>query len=153
MVRLRKFFLLAPTERRLFLQAGTLLAAVRLGLFLLPFPTLCRFLVYLQRILPSSTQFKASCSNQVFWSVATAGQYIPKATCLSQALVVRMLLERAGIPCRLYIGVARDNSGGLEAHAWVESQGQVFLGDVEPSGYTSLPGLMSVTGFNSMTFP
>lgn len=128
-------------ERRLFLQAGILLAAVRLGLFLLPFQTLCRFLVYLNRIFPSSTQFKASFSNQVFWSVATAGQYIPKATCLCQALVVRMLLERASIPCRLYIGVAKDKSGGLEAHAWVESQDQVFLGDVAPLGYTSFPAL------------
>lgn len=141
MAKLRKFLILAPTERRLLWKAGTLLAVVRLGLYLLPFQTLCRFLVYLNRIFPSSTQFEASFSSQVFWSVATAGQYIPKATCLSQALVVRMLLERAGIPCRLYIGVAKDKSGGLEAHAWVESQDQVFLGDVCPLGYTSFPAL------------
>jgi len=123
------------------MQAAILLAAVRLGLFLVPFQTLCRFLVYLQRIFPTSTQSKASFPNKVFWSVATAGQYIPHATCLSQALVVRTLLERRGIPCRLYIGVAKDKSGGLVAHAWVESQNQVFLGDVEPFGYTSFPAL------------
>jgi len=126
MAKLRKFFLLAPTERRLLLQAEILLAVVRLGLFLLPFQTLCRFLAYLSRIFPSSTQFKASFSNQVFWSVGTASQYIPKATCLCQALVARMLLERAGIPCRLHIGVAKNKSGGLEAHAWVESQDRFF---------------------------
>ena len=141
MAKLGKFFLLEPTDRHLLLQAGILLAAVRLGLFLLPFHTLCRFLVYLKRILPESTRSTASFHHKVFWSVATAGRYIPHATCLSQALVVRMLLERVGIPCRLYIGVAKNKIGGLEAHAWVESQNQVFLGDVEPLDYASFPAL------------
>ena len=141
MAKLRKFFLLEPADRRLLVQAAVLLAAVRLGLFWLSFQTLCRFLVYLKRIFPASTQSNASFPNKVFWSVATAGQYIPHATCLSQALVARTLLERRGIPCRLYIGVAKDKIGGLEAHAWVESQNQVFLGKVEPLSYTPFPAL------------
>jgi hypothetical protein len=47
-----------------------------------------------------------------------------KTTCLVQALALKYLAPET----HLRIGVANQN--GFEAHAWVEYQGQVILGDV-----------------------
>lgn len=49
------------------------------------------------------------------------------ATCLRQALVLWFLLRRRGMPAELRIGV-RKTAEGLEAHAWVESDGRVLDG-------------------------
>jgi hypothetical protein len=38
------------------------------------------------------------------------------------------MLEEAGVPASLRIGVTRKKSGELEAHAWVESSGKVIIG-------------------------
>jgi aryl-alcohol dehydrogenase-like predicted oxidoreductase len=42
--------------------------------------------------------------------------------CLPQALALRWLLAREGMPAMVVIGVRKD-AGALEAHAWVELDG------------------------------
>jgi hypothetical protein len=67
---------------------------------------------------------------------------VPGATCLSQALAAQTLFLRQGYPAELHIGVAKNETGQLEAHAWVESEGQVVIGDLQNlSRYTPLPSL------------
>ena len=56
-------------------------------------------------------------------------RYVPAATCLTQALATRVLLSRLGQPAHLRIGVAKSKKGQLQAHAWVESQGKIIIGD------------------------
>lgn len=74
------------------------------------------------------------------WAVATAARRIPAATCLTQALAAQYLLRRRGLEADLRIGVARAAGEPLEAHAWVESRGQVVVGGVARP-YTPLPSL------------
>ncbi len=76
----------------------------------------------------------------VVWAVTIAGRYVPGATCLVQALVAERVLKRAGHPALLRIGVS--NQPGFRAHAWVESNGKVLLGEEENlSQFTALPAL------------
>lgn len=132
---LRKWLKLSPVERRLLLRAWLLLGMIRVALWLLPFRVVYR--------LPARTQSAAPrCSiEQIGWAVAVAGVYLPFATCLPQALTAHVLLRRNGHAADLKIGVARDDRGRLEAHAWVESTGRIVIGGSAGSlaRYTPLP--------------
>ncbi len=53
-----------------------------------------------------------------------------KRTCLKRALVMHYLIHRAGRESELRIGVRRDDTGALVAHAWLTRDGSAYL---EPS--------------------
>lgn len=40
-------------------------------------------------------------------------------TCLVRALTAKKMLNRRGMGCTLYMGVAKDAAGKMEAHAWL----------------------------------
>jgi hypothetical protein len=54
---------------------------------------------------------------------AAARRHLYPMTCLRRSLVLKWLLSGAGIPAELRMGV-RPEQGSLEAHAWVEYQGE-----------------------------
>jgi Transglutaminase-like superfamily len=136
-----KFLRLPSHDRRLVLRAALLLGGIRLGLSLLPF-TVLRGLLARVSVGPSRLDNASRSSvDRPVWAVAAAGRYVPKATCLVQALALQVLLMRQGYGGRLCIGVAKGQQGRLEAHAWVESQGRVLLGGAICGRYTPLPAL------------
>ncbi len=55
--------------------------------------------------------------------------HILTITCLRRSLVAQRLLSQQGIPVELRFGVKKDG-GLIQAHAWLEYQGQV-IGDPE----------------------
>jgi hypothetical protein len=138
MVRLRKLLGLPPTEFRLLSRAALVLMAMRLALWLLP-PHLRERLLRGPARRPALGT--ASSPETIGWSVTTASRVIPRATCLVQALAARLLLQQAGHPAELHIGVARDGDGLFQAHAWVESRGRVVIGYSEPGLYKSMQAL------------
>jgi hypothetical protein len=50
-----------------------------------------------------------------------------KRTCLKRALVMHYLIHRAGRESELRIGVRRDDTGALVAHAWLTRRGAAYL--------------------------
>jgi transglutaminase superfamily protein len=131
MRRLRAFLLLRSIDRNLLIAAALLLAAIRYGLQLLPFRTLQRLLASVPR--PGSRL----CPEQIAWAVMAASAYVP-STCLSRALTAQVLLQRAGFPAKLQIGIAKGPRGQLEGHAWVTSQGKIVIGGETVERYTPL---------------
>ena len=67
-------------------------------------------------------------ADQLSWAVRAISRYVPRATCLTQALVLHIMLRQEGLPSRIRIGVSKD-AGHFEAHAWVESHERVIIGD------------------------
>lgn len=66
--------------------------------------------------------------------VAAAARAMPfRARCLQQALAVRRMLSRRGVPATVYLGVARSGTADAigAAHAWVEAGGRVVSGDTD----------------------
>jgi hypothetical protein len=53
-----------------------------------------------------------------------------RINCLPQALVGHRLLGRKGFDVQLKIGVLKNRGDQLAAHAWLEFQGRVILGDL-----------------------
>ncbi|MEG4292377.1 lasso peptide biosynthesis B2 protein [Microcoleus sp. C2C3] len=128
MKRLRKFLSLTPSDRVLLINALLLLGAIRLGLKLLPFETLRRFLARIAQPIRTLQEAEKASVDKVAWAVMVASHYIPGARCLAQALATQVLLERRGYPTQLRIGFTRDKGGQMSAHAWVESEGRVAIG-------------------------
>jgi hypothetical protein len=139
MARLNKFLRLPFCEKILFIKAWTLLGIIRLGLSLLPFIALKNLL---RVIGPSIARADEQLSeDQLVWAVSTASRFIPKATCLAQALALQLFLQRTGHQARLHIGVEEAEKGALQAHAWVESEGRILIGGLDINRYTHLLAL------------
>jgi hypothetical protein len=114
-----------------------LLAAIRLGLWLLPFQTLLQRLEKLGRSASAPRSIR-----QIVWMVNVSSRYMPGVKCLARALTTRVLLNWYGYASELRIGVAKGEQGELEAHAWVEYQGKVIIGGLSTlSRYVPLPSL------------
>ena len=138
MRRLHKFYELTSGDRILLVRTLFLLGAVRLGLRLLPFQTLRRFLAKISQPTIKLQMSDSTYVDRVVWSVRVASPYL-RATCLPQALATQVLLTRRGFSSELRIGVIRLKQGKLLAHAWVESSGRIVLG-----GSGNMPGYIRV---------
>jgi hypothetical protein len=79
--------------------------------------------------------------DQLVWAVGTASRYLPKATCLAQAMTLQLFLKQSGRQASLHIGVNGSEEGRLNAHAWVVSQGRVLFVGPNLSRYTHLLAL------------
>ena len=130
MKRIKKFLHMPAADQALFIQSAFVVACSTLGLRILPWLRLQNMLLGLARKQSRRLSSNRPSVSQIKWAVSAAGQSIPKATCLPQALASQYLLVRNGYPAELQIGVARDRDGKLEAHAWVVSENQVVLGEV-----------------------
>lgn len=117
---------LSPAERSLLFRAAVTVFAVRLGLWIMPLPAMRRRLHARGAISASLQLFPAT---RVAWAVQATARRIPAASCLTQALALQALLERAGKPSQVHIGTAKDPARGFSSHAWVECSGEIVLGD------------------------
>ncbi len=136
---IRKFRQLSSAERGLLLNAGILLAAYRVALWVLPWHRVAA-------LRPSTVTSRASrfSVERMEWAVRAASRPIPRATCLTQALALHYLLARAGYASGIHIGVAKAPGGGFEAHAWVEHQGVALLSSAsEVAHYSQLLALQA----------
>src|SRR6266516_4892486 len=123
MERLRRFRSLRADDRRRFLLALPVVATVRAALWILPFGKLRSAIARPVRRRSGSQERPPGEADRIALSVWSASRFVPKATCLTQALAGELLLRRAGYAADVRIGVAKDPLGKLEAHAWVESDG------------------------------
>ena len=146
---LLSFLKLNRNDRGTLLQTYLLLTLIRLGLLLLPFERLWKKLVKLGQPQSSATvgvtELKTEVQRvrQVIWAVNLSTRFSPGgAKCLARALTTKVLLDRRQCPCDFKIGVAKSEQGKLEAHAWIEVQNQVVMGQVNKlDQYTPMPSL------------
>jgi hypothetical protein len=139
MSRLNKFLRLSFSEKILLVRIWVLLAITRLGLSLLPFTTLRKILTVISPLIARDGE--ALSEDLLVWAVGAASRYVPRATCLAQALAVQLLLKQSGRQASLHIGVNGVEGDHLDAHAWVVSQGRVLFGGSNLARYTHLLAL------------
>jgi len=136
--RLRTFLSLPAGERRLLLEAALLLEGVKLGAKLIPFRSLRRLLDLAARLRREDGLTVSEVVRAVeLMSLRTPGL----KTCLARALALRLMLVRRGHPATLRIGVIKEPGKEFQAHAWVESGGEVVIGDYELERYSPLLAL------------
>ncbi|ARV58397.1 hypothetical protein BZZ01_06880 [Nostocales cyanobacterium HT-58-2] len=149
MKQVRNFVKLSGDERNLLAIAFILLGAIRLGLFFLAFRNLLKLLQKVNQQnfrFPLETQQSQISVGKIVWAVNVVTRYMPGgAKCLARALTTQILMSRYGYSCELRIGVAKDKGGQLEAHAWIEYQGRIAIGNLaDLSRFIPLPSLEGV---------
>ena len=136
MSRISKFLRLSSADKILLIRVWLLLGITRLCLSIFRLAILRKLLTGIGPLV--ARVGKGFTDDQLVRAVGIASRYVPKATCLAQALTVHQLLKQSGRQASLYIGVNRGEKGHLNAHAWVESRGKVITGGPNPGDFTSL---------------
>jgi hypothetical protein len=96
----------------------------------------CFFLFSYSRVKSISKQFLKHNKNHknipttedILWSVKVASLYVG-STCLIQATTAQILLSKYHYSSKLKIGVIKTDE--FQAHAWIEMNDKVVLGDSE----------------------
>ncbi|HEY7233324.1 MAG TPA: lasso peptide biosynthesis B2 protein [Gemmatimonadaceae bacterium] len=149
MPRLRTIARLTSGEWAALLTAAPLVAATRIGLWLLPGRVTIRLVERLgrpSRVAPSPRSPRAA---TIVWAVEAVGRRIPRATCLTQAIAGKLMLDAAGEQAELCLGVARAEDGALRAHAWLERDGRALLGGAGVQSLVRLPALPQSANVNA----
>jgi hypothetical protein len=122
-------------------------AFVRLGMVtvirFLPLPRRAQFLMRAHHVLSQPRRPDLS-SEEICRAVEVTARFIPGATCLVKAQVVCAMLNRLGYAAEIKIGVLKKSSN-LEAHAWVECEGLVVMGNTG-NQYVELPKIVPGVG-------
>jgi hypothetical protein len=71
-------------------------------------------------------------------AISRARRLVPWCGCLPQAVATQCLLRREGLTSHLVFGVAQNQDGGLEAHAWLWNDGRILVGGETADRYTPL---------------
>ena len=164
MTLLSKFFALSWRQKRCLVLTFLVLHVVRFGLWRLSFQALWQriqshrmqppfWLLYVFPVSPPISEWVQA--------LDTASWYTFKqARCLSRALTLYLLMKWLGHSPTLRIGVAKVNAiaphphdgslredanmprATIEAHAWIEHNGQVILGQIRDlERFTQLPSI------------
>jgi transglutaminase superfamily protein len=105
-------------------SAFVTVARLRVALWVLPWRRLARSITIARNVTSTPSP------ERLEWAVRVASRAVPCATCLTQALALQRLLARYGYRSTVLVGVCSVDRRFL-AHAWVEHEGQTFLGTSE----------------------
>jgi hypothetical protein len=130
---------LSGADKLLLFRSLWVVLATRLGLSLFSYKTVRGW-------IPDSARkdvATAETLQRIRWAVRGSARLVPGASCLTQALAAQFLLARSGFRSQIQVGVAKDPSGRLLAHAWLVSDGRVVIGGTsrELARYALLPGV------------
>ena len=116
-------------------EAALLLLLVRIGLHATSY---ARLRAWLERMAVVRSRTRSPVGD-ITWAVGAAGRRIIGTTCVAEALAVYTMLRRRGYEPVLRIGVRQSDHSLLEAHAWVECDGDIVMGEVpQIAGYAIL---------------
>jgi hypothetical protein len=146
MRKLRSFLRMRSRDRILLLMTFILMATIRLGLWLLPFRLLLKLHTKMMYLIPKASNPKQVSLANIIAYINLSTRYMPGgAKCLARALTTQILMHRYNHLGELRLGVAKSTTGNLEAHAWIEHQGQVIIGNLEDlPRFIPLPSLNGV---------
>ncbi|MEO6285016.1 MAG: lasso peptide biosynthesis B2 protein [Dyadobacter sp.] len=111
-----------------FLKSVFCLLWIKAGLSLLSFSTFRKFFHKLTGN-QTSKEFSQEQIDMTVWAVDTAANLLPlELLCLPRALATKYLL-RGAPSLTLEIGVEINPAKKFEAHAWIEKNGTIIIGD------------------------
>lgn len=116
------------------LTAFVLIGLIRVAITCVPFGRIRRCLTWAHSLRVPSRIPPAG----IIRAVQSASARVPYSTCLTAALAAELMLAWSGRGSQLRLGVILDSAGKLDAHAWLEMDGEVVLGEPEAGTYTTL---------------
>lgn len=128
--RFRKFISYSFTEQMLVIEAFGIVLLIRLALKFLSFPQFRK--LYASFLHPGlDSEVSNARIGQYIWAIERVSGPLA-AVCLPQALALKFFL-RSDRKSEIVIGV--DKKSGFSAHAWVEKNGRILIGDTPQLHY------------------
>ncbi len=125
---IKKYQIFTPTTQSYLWRTPMVLLAIKLGLEIVPYPIFKKWYDKLTKTKLHKTYLDQDLKNAA-WAIQVVSARWPwRATCLPQALTFKYL-HRHDPRLQLQIGVNKSTSGQVQAHAWVEKDGQFLIGD------------------------
>ncbi len=122
----------SQTERRLLLEAFTLLGIARLLILVIPFRWLAKSLGrHMAATEENTSESDLAKARMIGQAVRASAGYTPwESVCLPQAVTAQWMLKRRKIPGTLFLGVTKDQSKPekLAAHAWLKCGPMILTG-------------------------
>lgn len=130
------FIKLPSRDKLVALESLFWIIRIRITLWLFPFPSVQR------KVQKKASKYYPTKEHVVSMvrlrtMIMVSSRYIPRATCLVQALAGYILFSKYGYQPSIKIGVSTLN-GEFEAHAWLEQGDRVVLGESEKDFKTIL---------------
>lgn len=116
-----------PFDSKTVMEAWLFLWGCRISLWFAPFPRVLEWVQHCAGHFPSPHPLDSATAVR---SISRALPFTWHASCLTQALAGWVMLTRHGAASRVRIGVALPEERRFSAHAWLECDGQVILGDI-----------------------
>jgi heme/copper-type cytochrome/quinol oxidase subunit 2 len=132
------FLKLPSWEKKVALESLLWVIRIRIMLWIFPFTTV-QTKVQERVIKHHSTSEHVITMPRLRIMIVAASRYVPRATCLVQALAGYILFSKYGYSTSIKIGVLTEN-GEFEAHAWLEHDEKVVLGESEKN-FTTILGI------------
>lgn len=141
MAVLHKFLQAEPKKKIILLQVFTVQIFVRIALLTLPFYIILGMLQRIQLRTTSNPKIMSPDTNKQIvdnhpdiqhlpWAVRATSSFVPGSRCLCQAITAQTILAWKGYPSELHIGVQKNESSNLAAHAWLVKNEMVIVGNL-----------------------
>jgi hypothetical protein len=135
MLSISSFIKLSSRDKLVAFESLFWVIFIRIIIWIFPF-------LFVQKIVQKIAIYLANDINTVSMKrimimILIASRYVPRATCLVQALAGYILFSKYGYTTSIKIGVLNEK-GEFEAHAWLEHEGGVVLGESEKDYNTIL---------------
>ena len=127
MNKIRRIIVLPAHEKGIVARALFWLWFFRLRNLILPYRLTKKWLSEEVGTYPTPGLQNVAIIKGVTRSVRTCSRYVPGATCLTQALAARAMLRHYGQEANIRLGVIKSEVS-IDAHAWVEIDGRIVLG-------------------------
>lgn len=122
------------------MEAFFLMGIARLAIVFFPFRKIASFMGKQMSESPAQVEEGIySKAVQVRWSIQKMSTRTPwESKCLVQALTAQVMLKRRIVPTTLYLGIAKDGTNKLLAHAWLRCGELTVTGDLGREKFKSV---------------
>lgn len=124
-------------EYTLFAEAWAFLAFARFALLFLPFKRIVPLLGKSMVEASGEAENKTELLDAIALAVNRACKYSPWRTkCFEQAIAAKIILKQRRLKSTLYLGVYKDQSDKMQAHAWLKHNTVIVTGGPSIEKYT-----------------
>jgi len=137
MALLAKYFKLSGEKKLVLLEALFYLLRAKLLLSLTPFRWVAERLKKSNlEPRPVFAPAEIQVAELVTWAVEAVARHAGlRLVCLPQAIAAKWMLQRRGLPTKLYIGVKNGEENKVAAHAWLTAGQLILTGKKEMEGH------------------
>ena len=153
--RLTRFLKLPWKFKLISIIAFFLMGVVRFGIYFLPFNRISPLLG--KKNISTSVEVERDVlrkAAKIGFVVESISRFTPwESKCLVKAITAQLLLRVLRTPSTLYLGMSKDESNKLIAHAWLRCGNLIITGASESENFKSVIHFSSLTNKEAVSVP